>query len=117
MAVVNVSLDSLAVGTVPSVTDSISVNKGGKVTFNITWPAGTNNGTCKLVFNSTSQDPFNDEMGGTTSFDFNRANANAPATNTLTVEADATVGTDTYCLTLTIDGNDYSKDPMMDIDP
>lgn len=118
MPTIFVSLDSFAPGTEPTVTNSVTVNESGQVTFNITWPSDqVNNGTCALQFINGTQDPFNDQTNGVTSFNFSRANSNTPAIVNLNVESDATIGTDTYCLTLTIDGQSFSTDPMIVIKP
>jgi hypothetical protein len=46
-----------------------------------------------------------------------RSSSNVAAEETLVVKSDAIVTTDTYDLTLTIDGVNYTKDPEIDVDP
>jgi len=116
---ITVVLSSLAQGTVPTVTGSIEVNEGQQVNVQVTWPASASNTiTCDLDFsNSNTQDPFNDVQGGDTTLNMTRPASDQPAVNTLLVENDATVTTDTYDLVLTIDGMTYTKDPQIIIDP
>ena len=109
-----VKLDSLASGTVPSVTDSVDANEGGNVNVNITWPSTASDSiNCDLQFTDGTQDPFNDDENGDTSFPVSRPDSNSVGENTLKVQGDATVTTDSYCLTLTIDGQTYSLDPKI----
>ncbi len=117
---INVSLSSLAAGTVPTVTDSVEVAEGNNLDVTVSWPSATNNTiSCTLDFSgSGDQDPFNDVAGGSTSFNLTGPGGSGTqtATATLTVQSDATVTTDTYELTLTIDGTDYSTDPTIIVD-
>lgn len=111
-----VTLSSLDLGTVPSVTNSVDSNDGGNININITWPSSaSDNITCDLQFNDNTQDPFNDEENGDTSFPVSRTDSNSAGEYTLQVKNDATLTTDSYCLTLTIDGNTYSTDPKIRI--
>ncbi len=115
---INVSLSSLNPGTTPTVTQTVEVNEGGQLDVTVDWPStGSNDISVKLDFSeSGDQDPFNDVDGGSTSFDLSRNPPATSATNTLTVKNDATVTTDTYELTLTIGGQQYSTDPRIIID-
>jgi len=113
-----VNLSSLDEGTVPTVSDSVEIKEGHQLDLNVTWPSGASNTIqCDLDFsNSGDQDPFNDEAGGVTSFEMTRASSSEAAVQSLTVKLDATVTTDNYDLTLTIDGQTYTKDPMIIVD-
>ena len=117
---INVTLDSLNSGTVPSVTNSVNVAEGGNLDVTVTWPTTNSSGntiTVDLNFSeSGDQDPFNNTDGGDTSFTLERTPPSLKATKTLAVESNATTTTDTYQLTLTINGQDYTKDPVIVID-
>ncbi len=115
---ISVNLSSLNVGTVPTVTQSIEVNEGDQLDVSVTWPSnGTDTITVDLDFSgSGDQDPFNNEQGGDTNFSLTRIPPSQSASQTLTVQNDATVTTDTYELTLTIDGQTYSTDPKIIVD-
>ena len=114
---INVTLSSLNPGTVPSVTDSVNVAEGADLDVTVTWPSnGDNKITVDLNFTGGGQDPFNDVEGGDTSFQLTRNAGAQSATQTLTIENDATLTTDTYNLTLTISGQQYSTDPMIIVD-
>ncbi|TDR17433.1 hypothetical protein [Marinicella litoralis] len=116
---INVNLSSLAPGTVPTVTQSVEVSEGAQLDVNVTWPSdAVNTITVDLDFSqSGNQDPFNDDQGGDTTFDLTRNPPSQSATQTLTVQSDATVTSDVYDLTLTINGQTYSTDPTIIIDP
>ncbi len=115
---INVNLSSLDAGTVPTVTESVEVQEGHQLDVSVTWPAsGANTITCELDFSdSGDQDPFNDEDGGNTSFQLTRTPPSQSASQSLTVQQDATVTTDTYELTLTIGSQSYSTDPRIIVD-
>ena len=115
---INASLSSLNPGTVPTVTESVNVAEGANLDVTVTWPSdGANTITVDLDFSkSGDQDPFNDVDGGDTSFQLTRNAGSLSATQTLTIENDATLTTDTYDLTLTISGQQYSTDPRIIID-
>lgn len=114
---INVSLSSLDSGTKPTVTDSVDVAEGADLDVTVTWPStGVNTITVDLDFTGGGQDPFNDVEGGDTSFSLTRTSSTSSATHTLTIENDATLTTDTYELTLTINGQTYSTDPMIIVD-
>ncbi len=116
---ITVTLSSLAVGTKPTVTEIVEATEGQQVDVSVTWPTATNNTIqCELDFsNSGDQDPFNDITGGSTSFNLvGSGTTTQTATHTLTVETDASVTTDSYDLTLTIDGQTYSTDPKIIVD-
>jgi hypothetical protein len=115
---ITVVLSSLDEGTVPTVTGSIEVKEGEQINVQATWPASASNTiTCDLDFsNSETQDPFNDIKGGDTTLHMTRPASDQPAINTLSVENDATVTTDTYDLVLTINGMTYTKDPRIIVD-
>ncbi|MCB1582240.1 MAG: hypothetical protein R3E90_15545 [Marinicella sp.] len=113
-----VKLASLDAGSVPAVTQQVDVAEGGQLDVNVTWPTSASNSiTCDLQFTGGDQDPFNDEANGDTSFPLTRATNGDSATQTLQIMNDASLTTDTYCLTLTIDGQNYSTDPTIIIDP
>ena len=112
---INVNLSSLAVGTVPTVTDAVNVAEGGNVDVAVTWPSnGANTITVDLNFSASgNQDPFNDVEGGDTSFQLTRNAGAQSATQTLPVENNASTTSDSYELTLTIGGVQYSTDPLI----
>ncbi len=114
---ITVTLDSLNSGTAPAVTNSVDVQEGGQLDVNVTWPgAGADTITCDLNFQkSGNQDPFSDVIGGDTSFNLTRTPPSQSAVHTLAVKQDATIGNDTYVLTLTINGTSYSTDPIIDV--
>ncbi len=116
---IEVKLNSLEPGTVPSVTQTVEAAEGGQIDVSVTWPAsGSDTITVDLDFSkSGNQDPFNDVDGGDTSFNLTRNPPATSATHTLSIEDDATVTTDTYDLILTIGGQQYSTDPVIIIDP
>ncbi len=116
---ITVNLSSLDEGTIPTVTSSVNVNEGGNLDVTVTWPSSASNTiSCDLSFaNSGDQDPFNDEVAGDTSFPMTRVSSTASATHTLAVENDAEITSDTYDLTLTIDGQTFTKDPSIVIKP
>lgn len=111
-----VVLSSLDKGTVPSVTDCITVTPGSQFDVNATWPDTENEITCSLEFTGGSEDPISDSKDGVTTFQMTRKNAKHSATNTLEVDKNASKGNDTYILTLTINGFPYSSDPMIVVD-
>lgn len=112
-----VTLDSLEAGTHPSVTSSVEVAQNGQIDVTVTWPSSASNTiNVDLQFNDDTQDPFNDETDGDTNFDLTRSSPTASATQTMNVTSDATVTSDTYCLTLTVDGTQYSTDPTIIVD-
>ncbi|MFK8012656.1 MAG: hypothetical protein AB8B80_11480 [Marinicellaceae bacterium] len=114
---IEVSLSSLDEGTVPSVTNTVDVNEGSDLDVCVEWPSSASNTiTCSLNFSeSGDQDPFNDEAGGSSTFSLTRATSTDSATNTLAVKNDALLTTDTYDLTLTIDGVNYTSDPTIKV--
>lgn len=114
---ISVSLSSLDSGTVPTVTQTVEAAEGGQIDVSVTWPAsGSDTITVDLDFSkSGNQDPFNDVDGGDTSFNLTRSSSSVAGVETLTIENDATVTTDTYDLILTIDGNQYSTDPIIKV--
>ena len=111
-----VTISSLDKGTVPSVTESITVKPGGAFDVNVTWPEAKNEITCTLQFIDGTEDPINDNVDGTTEFQMTRKNAKHSATNTLGINRNASTGTDIYTLTLTVNGNKYSSDPRIIVD-
>ncbi|MCW8877260.1 MAG: hypothetical protein OQJ89_16695 [Kangiellaceae bacterium] len=114
----NVSLSSLEEGTIPSVSpDTLDVSDSDTVTVSVTWPdSPTNDVSGVFTFTNNSQDPFNDVTNGTTSFTGTRPNAQSAATSTLNVMNDATAASDTYDITITINGISYTKDPTILVD-
>ena len=116
---ITVVLSSLVEGTVPTVTGSIEAKEGEQIYVRVTWPStATDKITCDLDFsNSDNQDPFNDIESGDTTLNMIRPASDQPAVNTLLVENDASVTTDSYDLVLTIDGITYTKDPSIVIKP
>jgi hypothetical protein len=112
-----VNLSSLDTGSVPTVTTNIDVNEGGQLDVNITWPSSAPNTIqCDLNFQgSGDQDPINDVTGGDTSFSPTRTSSSESAVNTFNINQKATITTDTYILTLTIDGIVYSTDPTIKV--
>lgn len=112
-----VKLDSLDPGTEPSVTQQVEVAEGGQLDVNVTWPSDAPNTiTVDLKFTGGDQDPFNDQPDGDTSFQLTRTAGSDSATQTLQIMSDASLTTDTYCLTLKINGQDYSTDPIIIVD-
>ncbi len=112
-----VKLDSLDPGTAPSVTQEVSVAEGADLDVTVTWPSSaTNTITVDLQFTGGDQDPFNDEINGDTNFQLTRASNSESATHTLSIKSDASLTTDTYCLTLTVGDNSYSTDPVIIVD-
>ncbi len=115
---IEAKLDSLQPGTVPSVTQEVSVAEGGQLDVTVTWPSDAPNTiTVDLQFTGGDQDPFNDEANGDTNFQLTRPSGSETGTETLQIMNDASLTTDTYCLTLTINGQNYSTDPRIIIDP
>lgn len=115
---ISVTLSSLEPGTEPTVTESVSVAEGAQLDVTATWPSSASNTiTCDLQFTGGDQDPFNDEINGDTSFNMTRSSSGSSATKTLDIMADASLTTDTYTLTLNVDGTNYSTDPRIIIDP
>ncbi len=116
---INVNLSSLEPGTVPTVTESVEVNEGAQLDVTVTWPSdGVNTITVDLNFSdSGDQDPFNDDPGGDTNFSLSRNPPSLSATQSLAVKSDATITNDVYDLILTINGENYSTDPTIIIDP
>jgi len=115
-----ISLTSLATGTQPTVSPStLNVTAGDTVQITVTWPKSENpTATGWLNFNATSQDPFNEIVGGSTEFQIIPANpGNSKNTysgqTSLIIDPASYNGNDTYCLVLQIDGENYSVDPVI----
>ena len=107
----DITLNSTGAGATISVNPvSLDVKDGDSVTITLAWPTNSGNDiSCSLDFNNGSQDPFNDTTNGSTSFSVTRSN---PST-IVNIMNDASVGSDSYCITLTLDGQTYTKDPKI----
>ena len=118
-----VNLSSVAVGTIPTVTETVKVKDGGKLDVSVTWPVSATDGdviNCDLKFiGKNKHNPF---IGGSdnapiTAFSLNRAlnSATSPGVTTLKIKQNAIVTTDTYMLILKLDGQTYVKDPTIKV--